>query len=215
MSCPAPDFEGAYRLVHGQLLALPPTLSYHSIHHTFQDVLPCCIQLAQEEGLTPERTLLVKTAALFHDTGFLDQYDKNEPFGVERARKYLPQFGYSPQQIDEIAKIIMVTECIGPGHQDPGDDICCRIMCDADMYSIGSDCYFHRAEGLRLEIMRVKKKVLPARDWHIRNLDMVKNHHFFTESAERILGPVKRQNIAEIGALLSREPQTTTTTAKQ
>jgi uncharacterized protein len=64
--------------------------------------------LSKEENISEEDTLLVKTAALFHDTGFLDQYEKNEPQGCDRARKYLPQCGYSSEQIEKICVMIMV-----------------------------------------------------------------------------------------------------------
>jgi len=67
---------------------LDSNLFYHGIHHTFDDVLPNSIRIIQEMShlLTEEDTLIVKTViALYHDTGFLDQYDKNEPKGCERA----------------------------------------------------------------------------------------------------------------------------------
>lgn len=64
-----PDFEGAQSLVYSQLQNLDKNLYYHGIHHTFDDVLPNAIKLCKAENLSEEETLIVKTSALFHDTG--------------------------------------------------------------------------------------------------------------------------------------------------
>ncbi|KAF0973972.1 hypothetical protein FDP41_006903 [Naegleria fowleri] len=184
------NYEGVYRLVHEQLQALDKDLFYHNIGHTFEDVLPASILLAKEEGLNEEDLLIVKTAALFHDTGYLDQYSKNEPKGCERARQYLPQFGYSEEQIEKVCKCIMATMV----PQNPGDCRLCQIVCDADLGHLGTDLYFLKSECLRLELERVYKKPIAPRDWHISNLDFLQKHQYFTNAAKKLMQPVKEQN---------------------
>ena len=127
---------------------------------------------------------------MFHDTGYLDQYPKNEPFGADRARKYLPQFGYTQDQIDRICKCIMATQV----PQNPGDCLLCQIICDADLAHLGTDLYFLKSESLRLELERVNKKPFPPREWHISNLDFLTKHTYFTKSAKKTLQPIKEQN---------------------
>ena len=103
------DFVKVKQFVWTQLEELDKNLFYHGRHHTFEDVLPMAEQLAKQEGLNDQQALIVKTAALYHDTGFLDRYDKNEPCGVERAKKYLPQFGFETMiclQINVFHKIL-------------------------------------------------------------------------------------------------------------
>ena len=58
-SATMPDYEGAYKLVHEQMQALDKNLFYHSINHTFEDVIGYSIKLAQEEGLNEEDTLIL------------------------------------------------------------------------------------------------------------------------------------------------------------
>lgn len=52
---------------------------------------------------------------------------------------------YSPHQIARIEKCIMATQL----PQTPGDDILCQIMCDADLYQLGTDLCLLRSECLR------------------------------------------------------------------
>ena len=132
-----------------------------------------------------------KTAALFHDTGFLDVYAKNEPQGCERARKYLPQFGYSPDQIETICKCIMATQL----PQSPGDCKLSQVLCDADLGHLGTDLYFLKSESLRLELSRVHKKPITPLDWNVSNLEFLQKHNYFTKSANRLLKPVKENNL--------------------
>ena len=53
---------------------LPDNLYYHNIDHTLQDVLPAAIRLAEMEAVSSDDLFLLKTAVLFHDTGFIKQY---------------------------------------------------------------------------------------------------------------------------------------------
>lgn len=67
-----PQFENTKSFVFKQLEELSKDLYYHGRHHTFDDVLPQCIEICKLENLTKEETLLVTTAALFHDTGYIN-----------------------------------------------------------------------------------------------------------------------------------------------
>ncbi|KAL9656844.1 hypothetical protein ABK040_004378 [Willaertia magna] len=185
------DFEGVKQLVFYQLSLLDPNLYYHGRFHTFDDVLPFCTKLAKEEGLSEEEILLVETAALFHDTGYLDQYEKNEPKGCERARKHLPEFGYSPEQIETICSCIMATQL----PQSPGENILAQILCDADLGHLGTDLYFLRGEGLRLELEKVFGKEITPLQWHTGNIKFLQNHKYFTKAAHKLLVPRKEINL--------------------
>jgi uncharacterized protein len=182
------NFEGAYEYISKQLENLDKRLWYHGKHHTIDDVLPCAIFLCKEENLTEEETLLVKTAALYHDVGFLDQYEKNEPKGCDWSRKTLPNFNFSSEQIEKICEIIMATQL----PQSPKDHLA-QIMCDADLGHLGSEKYFLRAEGLRLELEQMNSKEIDVKAWNCGNIKFLENHNFFTKSAQKHFGE-KKQN---------------------
>ena len=68
------DWQGVKAYVLGRLEnELSPKLTYHGLHHTRDDVLPAAIRLAKLVNLSHADTLLLKTAALFHDTGFMEE----------------------------------------------------------------------------------------------------------------------------------------------
>jgi predicted metal-dependent HD superfamily phosphohydrolase len=193
MSQKVPDFDAAKSFVFSELSQLDGRLWYHGRHHTFEDVLPNAEILCKSEGLSPEDTLLVKTAALYHDTGFLDIYDKNEPYGCDRARKSLPRFGYSDEQIESICVMIMATQL----PQSPKNHLS-EIVCDADLAHLGGDHIFLRAESLRLEIEQYKGVKTNLRSFNEGNIKFFKNHKYFTESAKKTLQPKKEKSIQQL-----------------
>ncbi len=85
-------------------------LTYHSLHHTRDDVLPAALRLAAAGGVTDEDTLCLATAAAYHDTGFLYSYAEHEAHGIALARAVLPGFSYNTNQIDTIAALIAATK---------------------------------------------------------------------------------------------------------
>jgi uncharacterized protein len=193
------DFEGAKKLVAKQLKQLDKNLIYHGRTHTMEDVLPNAILLIQHTDLTPEEALIVKTAALFHDTGFLDQYDLNEPMGCERARRYLPQFGYTPEQISHICDCIMATQM----PQSP-KDLLAQLVCDADLGHLGSEVFFLRSEALRLELIKMgKMKYTTPYEWNKSNVPFLQKHRYFTDAAKKVFQPRKEQNERELIQLVN------------
>ena len=71
---------------------LPPHRSYHSCEHTL-DVYRTAITIASAEGVGGEDLDLLKTAALFHDSGFLVQDQEHEQGRCINAREALPGVG--------------------------------------------------------------------------------------------------------------------------
>ena len=66
-----PDYEGAKAYALERLARdLPSWLYYHSLWHTQDEVAPRTEWLARQEGLSREATVLLGTAAYFHDIGF-------------------------------------------------------------------------------------------------------------------------------------------------
>src|SRR5262245_367649 len=103
------QFEKAYSFLMAKLeTELPSSVIYHTADHT-RHVISATEEIASSENVTGEELLLLKTAALFHDAGFLQQADGHEEISCILARDYLPDFGYSSEQIEYICQIIMAT----------------------------------------------------------------------------------------------------------
>jgi HD superfamily phosphodiesterase len=52
---------------------------------------------------------MIAIAALFHDTGFVIEYENNETFGAKIARNYLRTILYPEEKIKIIQQIILAT----------------------------------------------------------------------------------------------------------
>eukprot|EP00761_Pharyngomonas_kirbyi_P013597 gb/GECH01013626.1/.p1 GENE.gb/GECH01013626.1/~~gb/GECH01013626.1/.p1 ORF type:complete len:202 (+),score=53.05 gb/GECH01013626.1/:1-606(+) len=196
------DLEQVKTYVSQLLNGLPQDLYYHGKSHTMKDVYPACVQLGREEGISEKELLLVATAALFHDTGFLDQYDKNEPFGAQRARDKLPDFGYTSDQIDIICQCIMATQM----PQNPQNHLQ-KILCDADLGHLGTDNCFERAESLRQELNQRKGLDITADKWLKSNITFFEDHNYWTDAAKKLLKPKKEENLAKMKKQLNEKQE--------
>ena len=68
-----PDFERAKEYALKRLeKELPPDLLYHNLEHTRDIVVPAVERLAAMEGIEGEALLLLRTAAYYHDLGFVE-----------------------------------------------------------------------------------------------------------------------------------------------
>ena len=67
---------------------LPEHLSYHSVMHV-KDVINAVEEIALAENVGGEDLMLLKTAALFHDSGFLHGAKDHEQKSCEISQKYL------------------------------------------------------------------------------------------------------------------------------
>ncbi len=194
-----PDFERAKAYVFKRLAAeLPSDLPYHGLHHTRDDVLPAAERLAALAGLDAEAFLLLRTAALYHDVGYIERYTGNEPVGARIAGKTLPDFGYSQVQIEAIQRVILATRM----PQSPQTYLE-QLMCDADLDSMGREDYLETAHNLRDELA-AHGTVIPLKAWYARQRDFLSSHRYFTEVARELRHAKKLENIALLEQLLKK-----------
>src|SRR5688572_6602366 len=98
-----PDLEAAKHYVLQRLEhELAPLLTYHSIAHTRDYVVPAVQKLATLEGVADQDIVLLSTAAWFHDLGYIERHDNNEVIAVRIAQEVLPSLRYSAAQIQVI-----------------------------------------------------------------------------------------------------------------
>jgi uncharacterized protein len=163
------------------------------LFHTRDDVLPAAIRLGLAANLSDEELLLLKTAAVFHDAGFLVSYDDHEEHSIQIAREVLPNFGYSPAQIDIIADTIAATKM----PQRPRNFLQ-QLMCDADLDLLGREDFIELNLRLREEVRRISK--IPPTDhaWLANQVKFMEDHAFFTRPAHEARDAGKSRNLARI-----------------
>jgi predicted metal-dependent HD superfamily phosphohydrolase len=192
-----PDWDGVERYVFARLAhGLPPELRYHSIRHTCSDVLPAVERLAALAGVNGTELVLLRTAVLYHDMGYMEQYANNEPIGAAIARETLPDFGYSPEQIEIIVGMIMATQM----PQTP-QNFLEALICDADLDSLGREDYLETSYDLHAELVACCGPI-PLQEWYRRQLKFLSNHAYFTEVARELREAGKQENIRRLKALL-------------
>ncbi len=177
---------------------LSEKLHYHSIDHSI-DVVKAVERLALLEGITDEGLFLLKTAATYHDAGFVEQYDKNEPIGARLAEEILPKYGYTEQHIGTIKELIYVTQI----PHNPKNKLE-EIMCDADLDYLGRDDFHEIADRLRREL-REHGKISSDRKWDEIQIHFLTTHRYFTDTAINTRQEKKLENIQEIRDRLERD----------
>jgi uncharacterized protein len=191
------DFERARQYALERLeRELPPTLFYHSLAHTRDDVVPAAERLAALEGVYGEALLLLRTAAFYHDLGHIEQYTNHEAISIRIAAQVLPHLGYSAAHIQVISGLIMATKL----PQSPRT-LLEEIMADADLDCLGRDDFLARNEDLRAE--RAALGVLTTdEEWYSSQLEFIQTHRYFTAAARTLRDARKQQNIEELTKLL-------------
>lgn len=185
-----PDFEQAKRYVIKRLeQELPPQRVYHSLAHTCDEVAPAAERIAAAEAVEGEGMLLVRTAAWFHDLGFIQQGADHEIIGAQIAAQALPRFGYQPEQIAAIHGMIMATRL----PQSP-TNLLEQIMADADLDLLGCDEFMARNHDLRAE-MASYGQVMTDEEWLVSQVDFLQSHRYFTAAAKAQRSAGKARNI--------------------
>jgi uncharacterized protein len=194
-----PDYEQVSQYVTALLERnLPPQRVYHNLAHTRDEVLAAVERLAAMEGIDGEDLLLLRTAAWFHDVGFIVQGANHEAIGAQLAGQALPDFGYQPEQIAAIQGMIMATRL----PQSPRTPLE-QIMADADLDLLGCDEFMDRNQDLRAEMANYGQ-TMTDEEWFSSQLDFLRNHTYFTASANALRSAGKRRNAQLLQEALAR-----------
>ena len=183
--------EAAQFIIDKLETGLPSYITYHTADHT-KNVIGAAEELAIAENINEEELILLKTAALFHDTGFLQHHHEHEELSCKLARKHLPEFGYSGDQIEQICRMIMATRL--PQH--PADRLA-EILCDADLYYLGTDKYGEYSDKLYHELKKTKM-VGNDSQWLLRQIEFLTSHRYFTKTAQDKLNVQKQAVLTEL-----------------
>ena len=159
---------------------LPEDLYYHNLRHTL-DVMNQVELIALKEKCTEEEILLLKTAALFHDAGFIrtSNYADHEEQGIKLAKEILPKFKYTPEQINIIAELIYATK-LPPNPKNKLEE----IMCDADLDYLGREDFLPVSNLLYKELSD-RHIVTSKSEWDKKQIEFLEKHQYFTETARR------------------------------
>jgi len=179
------DFKGAKKYIIDRLEAeLKPNLYYHGIHHTM-DVYEVSIKIAELEDVSQEEKIIINTAALYHDAGFVYQYEHNEVLAVKMVNEILPKFGYADEQIKVIGDIILTTRI-----KSRPITLLQKIMSDADYDYLGRHDVSSIAATLHKELSEYGFPFSEV-EWNKMQIKFLQKHEYHTQSSLQLRRPSK------------------------
>jgi len=186
------SFPGIKAVALDRLQHLDVHYTYHNIPHTL-DVLTQCERIAQCEKITGEEDLLLlRTAAMYHDSGFLKSYTGHEQDSCVIFREDAARFGFTIEQSEIIEGLIMSTRV----PQQPVG-ILQQIICDADLDYLAREDFYELADGLRREFLYYNI-VSDDAGWEALQLKFFEKHLYHTHSSIMQREPAKRMHFMQL-----------------
>ena len=175
---------------------LPSGIKFHDANHTLhpnRGVVAVANRIALSEKISEHDRELVIAAAYFHDTGYIREYDKNEPIAARIAGRILELLDYKPGEIEKVQKMILATDLA----KKPKTHLE-KILCDADLDNLGREDFFKLdsklREGRRIRGLDVSDDV----KWYKGTLEVMKNHKYYTESQIKLRDEEKQKNMKKL-----------------
>ena len=175
---------------------LPDGIKYHDADHTLhptKGVAAVANRIALSEKISEHERELLIAAAYFHDTGYIREYDKNEPIAARMAGRILKLIGYTPSEIELIQNMILSTEL----EREPKTHVE-KIICDADFDHLGREDFFELDGKLRDGRRARGVDVDDDERWYKGTLQIITNHQYYTDTQKRLREKEKQKNIEKL-----------------
>ncbi|ACU04685.1 conserved hypothetical protein [Pedobacter heparinus DSM 2366] len=165
---------------------------YHNLHHTEQ-VVENTVKIASHYQLSDQDFFIVTAASWFHDLGYLFDCRQHEARGEIMAAEFLTGKGVNPEIIAQVSGCILATRM----PQNPVG-LLQQIVCDADLFHLGSDSFKERNKLMRREASAFCNKEIDKTEWRVKTIALFKAHHYHTDFCRQLLDAKKAQNLAEM-----------------
>lgn len=170
---------------------LPVSYCYHNCEHTLY-VMEKVVEIAKQENCTAQEINLLSTAALWHDAGYIHTYYGHEEEGCTLAGQYLPGYGFSINEINKIAGMIMATKM----PQTPKNKLE-EIIADADLEYLGTMNAAEKADLLFEELHSLTPALTKAA-WNKMQIAFLQLHHYYTPYCKKLKEPLKTAYLNEL-----------------
>jgi predicted metal-dependent HD superfamily phosphohydrolase len=177
-----------------------PLFVFHTMDHTRQ-VVNAAGEIAGHYTLNDDDQFVLFLSAWFHDTGFSNGHsEEHEKESIKLAEEFL----YRRNEDQKL--VTRVSSCIQATHlpQEPLD-LVEKILCDADLYHLGTNMFNKWNDHLRQELQNYISDFTDE-VWRHLNIEFLKSHKYFTGYCLQKLEPVKQEWIKQLqhkqGALL-------------
>ena len=188
--------QNRFNVVEKKIIArlddcLDSRLYYHNSKHTL-DVIEQAQRIAKEEGINGPDLEILKTAALYHDSGFLFTYNNHELKGCEIVRTELKDYGFNEEELKVICGLIMATKIPQKPHT-----LLEEILCDADLDYLGRDDYKPISDCLKRELFAFGY-IKTDHEWLLMQIHFLESHAYFTRSGKQKRADKKEAVLMEL-----------------
>lgn len=171
---------------------------YHNRVHT-EKVAEAALMIAQHYQLNEKDFFIVNVAAWFHDIGYYrGGASGHEEKGAQMAEAFLTGTGVDAAVIDSVKGCILATKL----PQRP-TNLLDEVVCDADLFHLGTDDFGERSKLLRKEAEAVHHKKISKDQWRKDTIRFLESHHYHTDYCLLLLGEKKQENL---DGLKAKEP---------
>lgn len=171
---------------------LPGIYVYHNFKHT-SEVVDAIKKIGNKSDLSEDDLEIVTLAGWFHDSGFTQKYENHEDVSIEIAKNFLKEKNYPEEKIEKVVNCINATRF----PQDP-KNILEEIICDADLFHLGTKDYDDKSDLLRVEWEKTGNKEYSQLDWIKINIDFLLSHKFYTKYAKKNLEENKTDMLVKL-----------------
>lgn len=177
-----------------------PVLVYHNLAHTLQ-VVQAAEQISAYYRLTEADQLVVLLAAWFHDMGYLlGDRTQHETAGAEAARSFVTTQQLPESMGQAVADCILATRI--PQHPH---NLLEQIVCDADLFHLGSKDFSKRNKLLRTEMELATEQKISGADWAKSSIQFLESHTYHTAYCRTLLKQQKEENLEKLRSKLEQK----------
>lgn len=167
---------------------------YHNLDHT-QSVVKAAKKLAAHYDLSEEDHRVLMTAAWFHDIGYFKTLTNHEQASAEEAEAFLTEHIKDDAFTQRVKHCILATRI----PQQP-KNLVEQLLCDADLFHLGTDEFFDRNKLLRKEFKSIHHLEITKRKWIKKSIDFLSAHRFHSAYARELLSDGRLRNINALQA---------------
>jgi HD superfamily phosphodiesterase len=171
---------------------------YHNLTHT-AEVVKIAKEIAEASGVSEEDLEIILIAAWFHDIGYIDKCDGHEDIGKNYAKEFLEEKNYPAEKIQTILSLIEATRL----PRNP-QNLLEEIICDADLYHLGTAEFENKGDLLKSEIEIKHGKEILDEEWLDKSIKFFDVHKFYTPYAKNLYETQKNINKAKIEKKLKK-----------
>jgi predicted metal-dependent HD superfamily phosphohydrolase len=172
---------------------LSKNIKFHTLQHT-QEVVAACETIANQQQIADDERFALLLAAWFHDTGYTSGDARgHEEVSVALAAEFMKARSLNETTVQKVIGCINATKM----PQNPTTDLE-KIICDADLFHLGTDQFDEKNKQLRQELQDFAHKDVSKKEWRKINIRFLESHHYFTPYANEKLQPVKEKHLADL-----------------